>query len=351
MSQLNLYLQKCKQMMLLLTIILFVNCESDEYNSTVYYNVVQLREAVDKYKELYDEVSIKESFIFFTDPHLLGSNSNFTDGIKSSFISSFASIRHIYDAIPVKCCISGGDWLKKRDTQESAKEKLLFADRQMKMMLPRYYKMMGNHDTNYQGIVSVSDSSRGDLPRHFIDETYFSETRSAYYSFEGENTVFYVFDSGNDWEIKMNDYRWEQIHWFASHLLSDEGMHRVILIHMFYGSIGETCPEWKDAILPMSEQIIKIVNAFNAKEVVSIEDRAYNFTQTNGKIRLILSGHHHQDYIDMVGRFNDIPVVRTCNFIYENKPTFDICLLNYSSMYADFIRVGAGISRRVELSK
>ena len=152
-----------KIFILLCCLPLLAFCEKDSGDGEV-------SRILEQYVRLSTQRSATESFLFFTDPHLLSYNDYFGEDVKTYLTSCFTSAKMIYDQLPLSFCICGGDWLNAGDTQAVAKEKLLFADGLMKSMFSRYYKMFGNHDTNYQGVVSAENSSRGDLPRSFIDK-------------------------------------------------------------------------------------------------------------------------------------------------------------------------------------
>lgn len=316
----------------MLFVLLVVSCDNDENEVDEHkWDAVVL-----DYLSKYDSVKNKETFIFFTDPHLLSSNNDFSNEVKSRIGSSFLSMNKIYSSFPINFCLCGGDWLNNGDTQEVAKQKLLYADSQMKNMFSCYYKMLGNHDTNYQGIVSSDDSSRGDFSRDFIDKKYFQETGSAYYSFATGKSKFIILDSGLDWSPEMDDYKWKQIDWFGSQLLSNSMDHIVVGIHMFYDS----------TILPLSLELVKICRAFNNRARIEVNGKIYDYSNANGKIRLILTGHRHADTIDFE---NDIPVVGTCRYMQDSTPTFDVCIIDYNSNEMNIIRVGKGENRVVKL--
>ena len=316
---------------------LFVSsCESDSNGRDV-----QKEEAITAFRAKADSVIDKETFLYFTDPHLLSYGNQFTDAIKSKFVSSFSPVGELFNILPLNFCLCGGDWLRDGDTQEVAAEKLLYADSQMKQLFSgKYYKMFGNHDTNYQGIVSEIDSTRGDFSRDFIDKTYFSETGSAYYNFDCRNTSFFILDSWLDWTPQMNDYRWEQLIWLATQLKNNRCQHKVIGIHMYYN----------ERAVPMSEELTDICDAFNLRQTISVNGREYDFSQSIGKVHLIISGHTHVDGISYVGRNSNIPVVRTCAFMKDNTPNFDLCVLDYDTGYLHMIRVGTGENRKVKLA-
>lgn len=80
------------------------------------------------YAELSSRYPAAESFLYFTDPHLLSDDVFGSDDVKTALSSYFASAKKIYEQLPLSFCICGGDWLNAGDTQAVAKEKLLYAD-------------------------------------------------------------------------------------------------------------------------------------------------------------------------------------------------------------------------------
>lgn len=290
---------------------------------------------------LYNPSKEKDSFVFFTDPHLLGSNFIINEHGATVIIDKFESVKALYDVLPLSFCLCGGDWLNSGDTQEEAIAKLSFADRQMNGLFSHYYKMLGNHDTNYQGVVSYDNLDRGDLPIDYINNSYFKSTGRSYYSFKSNQTVFYIMDSGTDWEPSMNDYRVLQLKWLAESLLVNAEHHIVIGIHILINSSPK-----ENAPTPFAMNMLALCQAFNERESFEVEGRQYDFSNVVGKIHVVLAGHNHEDYIRTS---YGIPCVGVTQFMKNGNPTFDLCLLDYDNGYLEMIRVGEGESRRIKL--
>lgn len=304
--------------------------------------VDRLRPYAESFRKAFDSCSEKEAFLFFTDPHLLNAYNEFNQADRYRIKSYFAPVKALYDELPLSFCLCGGDWLNNGDTQGVAMLKLLYIDQQMRHWFSPYYKIYGNHDTNYQGIVSELDSSRGDLPYTFVEQEYFSETGKAYYSFKGQNTTFYILDSGLDWEPAMDDYRWEQITWLAEQLNRNTEGHIVIGLHMYFnGKVANNNP------MPFSSEISTLCAAFNNRGLYSIGERSYSFTDASGKVHVILAGHNHIDYNTLA---NDIPCVGTARFLRDDSITFDLYLLDYDHNVLKSVRVGSGESRTITIA-
>ena len=298
---------------------------------------------------LMSDANESEKFLFVTDPHNVGQNDYFDEGVKNDCKSAFSMARQVYQAAELDFCLCGGDILLCYDTQDVAKKRLLWFDDMMHKGFSNYYKMLGNHDLNYLGIVSESDSSRGDLPREFFEKEYFAETGSAYYSFKGEYTRFYIFDSGLDTVLDMDSYRWEQVYWFAQSLKENDDAHNAIGIHMFFRDRTSTSESYDDCIMPMSQKIIDVCDAYNAKTSLLVGDRLYNYSDAQGKVQMVFAGHNHIDNVYYVGTSRDIAVIRTTNFNRDAVYTFDMCYVNYDSCMLETYRVGYGESRKVKL--
>lgn len=330
--------------MIVLTLICggFISCDIFEGGSQDAEIDNQWLEVLSKVQTAIDHDDDNIAFIFFTDPHLLGALHKFSETEKSRLESSFANMKEIYDLLPVSFCLCGGDWLTSGDTQTLAKQKLLFSDRIMKELFPQYLKMMGNHDTNYQGVVSSNNSSRGDLPSDFISNDYFSEVGSPYYLYKSNTTAFFILDSGLDWDIRMDDYRWAQIDWLAGVLEEQDHEHVILGLHMVFES---------GKLTPMSEELVKLCDAYNHNGAYSSRDVEFSFANKSGAIHTIISGHSHEDSISFVGVDKDIPVIQTCNYTKDRSHSFDICTVDYSLGYLDLSRIGIGVDRSVKLAK
>ncbi len=287
----------------------------------------------------YNSVHDKETFIFFSDPHLLGNDNSFTLQERIFFESSFNSMKCLYDKLPIDFCLCGGDWLNSKDTQDAAIRKLQFANEKMKDWFPRYYKILGNHDTNYQGIVSADNSSRGDLPDSIINNVYFNDTGSAFYFFKVKQTLFIILDTGIDWQTSINEYRKQQIEWLSQLLLVSKESHIVIGMHIFY-NVYDTIK----TRTPMSLEVMGLCNAFNKREVYESNYLTCDFTNAHGIVHFILCGHNH---VDFEYYENDIPCIAITKFISDGKPSFDLCMIDYDNGYLETVRIGTGENRHI----
>lgn len=300
------------------------------------YNEKDITDKCKEFSSLINNSGLSESFIFMTDPHLLGSENTFGVNVFKDYIGL---LQKYYNSLPIDWMICGGDWLNNSDYQSNACWKLGYMDATMRKLFKNYYPILGNHDTNYQGVVSASDNSRGDLTHQTLVNLMFRTNKNTYYEWSGNNTRFFVFDTQTDWESKMNDFKWEQIDWFANKLLTNTNEHIIILQHIYYKSGID--------ITPMSEQLQSLSGAFNNKEEVTINAKTYNFTSAKGKIHCIIAGHSH---LDAIITDSNIPVWLTADMMKDNIPTFDLMFVDYVKNQIQAIRVGSGENRTMNLA-
>ena len=85
-------------------------------------------------------------------------------------------------------------------------------------------------------------------------------------------------------------------------------------------------------------RLLMIVNHLGVQYVIS---------NVIGKIHVVLAGHTHEDCLRT--DFS-VPCVVTTQFMKNDNPTFDLCLLDYDNGYLEMIRVGEGVNRKVKLN-
>ena len=307
---------------------------SNAFNSV--YNDTDITDKCKQFSALINNSGVAETFIYMTDPHLLRYNNEFDDNLFKTYIGLLLKY---YNMLPVDWMICGGDWLNNGDYQDVACWKLGYMDATMRKLFKHYYPVLGNHDTNYQGVVSASDSSRGDLTHRTLINLMFRANKNTYYEFSGNNTRFFVFDTQTDWESSMDAFKWTQINWFAESLLANRDSHIIVLQHIYYTD--------GTSIAPMSTNIQAICGAFNRRESVTLNGITYNFSGATGKIHCIIAGHSHTDAIDTAG---NVPVWLTTNMQDGNTPTFDLMLIDYTAGKLKSIRVGTGNDREMTLA-
>lgn len=295
------------------------------------------KEKCKQFAAYFNNSGICETFAFMTDPHLLGTSNTFNEVIFTQYIKI---LQKYYDKTSVDWCVCGGDWLDNSDYQDLACWKLGYMDATMRKSFKHYLPVIGNHDTNYQGVISSNNSNRGDLTHQTLINLMFRENGNTYYKFNGNNTQFYVFDTGLDLEDFMNAFKWEQIDWFAKSLLSDDAKHSVIIQHIYY--------TYDTTINTMAANIQAVAGAYNSRTKLTLNGIRYDFSMCTGKIACAIAGHSHSD--EIVTENVSVPVWITTDMKAGNKPTFDLCIIDYTAGKMKSVRVGTGVNREMNLA-
>jgi hypothetical protein len=279
-----------------------------------------------------------ESFVFFSDPHYCQTYDD------ASFIpSAKQNINNIlshYENTATNFVLCGGDWLTNHKQSVAVKD-LAKIDGWMNKTFDKYYPVFGNHDNNYQGELDTTDNqdaNDGTLSNQQMVNLWFRKYGKMYYSFMGTSTKFYVFDTGIDWVVAMNEYRWEQVDWFANQLLNNNDNNIVIVMHI----ISNNGQDFAN-ITPMSTNITAVAQAFNNRTSITMNGHTYNFSEKTGKVRCAVCGHTHYDYITTL---NSIPVYCITTAM---DGTFDLVLLDYGTSKLKTVRVGNGSNREINL--
>jgi hypothetical protein len=281
-----------------------------------------------------------DSFLFFTDPHTIH-----TSGMLPKFYESLNQIASVYHSTPVSTCICGGDWLNDSNQRNNACWVLGGIDGAMKRRFDDYLLIVGNHDTNYQGYEYMQSGTDGTYDRNehtkcilsneTIRSLWHRDEVASYFTKKIDSGTCYVFDTGIDWYPDMDEYRWEQIDWFAEKLLEEDPTNCAGLLHI------------PQSGSPFIDYITQIGEAFNAKSSITLNDKTYDFSGTNGKFRFIIAGHTHKDAVNVV---NTIPVVVTKNLQAASEYSFDLMLADYTAKTLYIVRVGDGENRTVEMA-
>ena len=309
------------------------------------YNDPNMDANITKFCNMVDEASDdKETFIFMTDPHLMGSGSSFTTANEITFKHYIGTLYNYYEKAPLDIIISGGDWLNQKDTYDAACNKLKYVDNSMRKLFSPYLPVMGNHDTNYIG---TTVNGKRSLEPETACEILFHEEGASHYSYMGLNTVFYVLDN---WTATTaggvppghDKYFLEQADWLAMNLLENDNLHAVIVMHAYYRTnvdVGE--------VHYLAARVAAIVAAYNRRGTVTNNSHTYNFSNCKGVVHCIIAGHAHEDAITTS---TSVPVLLTTDFKMNNLPTFDLCLLDYGNGTLRTVRAGAGNDRILPLA-
>ncbi len=276
-----------------------------------------------------------ESFVFFTDPHLAQG-----EGYEPQLQTYLETIRNYYRGIPASFVVCGGDWIGNSDTRSEACFKLGYIDRLVRGQFDRFYPVVGNHDTNYQGVdVEGGQAYSGTLSNETVRNLLMREEDKLYYAFDGAHTRFYVLDTGSDWVEDMTDYRWEQIAWLAQCLKTDDAACSALVLHIGYDGNG-TQP-------PFSAHVTALCGAYNNRTAITLNGTDYDFSGCSGLVKFALCGHIHADRVLVA---NGIPMVATTDTRAGGTASFDMCLVDYKGGVLHMVRVGSGSDRTVTLA-
>jgi hypothetical protein len=175
-----------------------------------------------------------EKFLFFTDAHYITAEENGT--WNNTALDKLDIMAAYYNKFAPSFAISGGDFLNDSNSRQNAIDNLVTVKATLKSLFGEVYIATGNHDYNYQTKVNgnTTQSSQELTLQERIDAWY-SEYGSTYYTFEGENTKFYLFDTGKDWgHGDVTEYDIEQIIWFLEGLEANDDKHIAMVAHIVY---------------------------------------------------------------------------------------------------------------------
>ena len=281
------------------------------------------------YGALFKGTTKVESFAFFTDPHVMG----FGDATRNTtrMQNYFKRVQAVYRATPCSFLACGGDALNTATTMDEACYRLGLLKGIFRNMLDDCKLVMGNHDTNYQGkLDSESENYTGRLTDATLASILFrdTDTKKAYYSFDGSNSKCYVLDTGIE-HSSMLAYDWEQVDWLANKLLEDDAEHAIIFLHIIVN---------QGSIQTNASNFGTLVQAYNGHTSVTLNGVTYNFSACSGHVDFWVAGHTHED---STGTLGGIPYMITgSNSHNSDVPLIDLVLVDYDNDIVKTIRVG-----------
>ena len=298
------------------------------FNSGAYLSSVSF-DSIKDFTDLFNNGSTNiETFVFYTDQHLLGTNNDLTSWVPKTQ-RWMSTLLKAYNSIPANFIVSGGDWLNWDDDEDSAMYKMGYVDGFTKMF-KNHHMILGNHDTNYQGTTRFSNST--------ITNLWFREYGKNYYKFKGCNSMNYVLDTGDG--NYMNTYEWTQLNWLASQLSEDDPDHATVMLHIIWHDSQHT-------LAIMADNITKLIKAYNDHTTITLNNVSYDFTNKTGHVDYVLSGHTHYDYSATI---NGVLCISTTTFAYyTDSPNFDMIFNDYDNHKAYFIRFGDGENREFDI--
>lgn len=316
---------------------ILANIKRNTFISTFCEEDVKVK--ADEYCAMLNNSNIVENFIFFTDQHY-GSQ----DGLSMDtelMQSHINIIEKYFNATPTDFVMSGGDWLNKGDTQVQACAKLGYIDGFMNAKFKKYYPILGNHDTNNQGIANEGAAAySGVLSNETIANLWFRNWGKNYYDFQTARVHWIILDTQHDFAPEMNDYKWQQIAWLGERLKANVYSNVVIAFHIYWQQ------ESNNEISPITNNALNMAAAFNNKTTITLNGVVYDFSQTQGMVRCAICGHSHKDFNLM---HNGIPVIATDRTGTSAIPTFDFVCLDFTNKKFKSVRVGSGENREISI--
>ena len=292
----------------------------------------------------------REGFLYFSDPHMAE-----VPGWEADFEEHMRKLGRYADDTEMGLVLCSGDWIGSLDTNEEAAEKLSYiTDFNLNLFGSlRYHSAVGNHDTNELG--SLDTPQRQQRTTRLSVGAYTSammpQTGTAYYAFNGENTRFYLLDSGYEGQ-NMNQngggsYRWGMLEWLARDLKENDPPHAAILTHIYYRTSRNRSAG------QLGNYMLSLAAAYNRHSVFKADGHTFDFRGCTGRLEFVLCGHIHIDYY---AYYNGIPVITTRNALAAQPDgstvlTFDLVAVDYAERLITFVRAGEGETRTIALDQ
>lgn len=296
------------------------------------YNDESITTKLTAYADICTANAEADAFLFFTDPHIFPYA---VDEYRMERV--FGTLQQTFNNSSAQFVLCGGDWLTEDDTAAEAAYKLGRINGITRAKFGEaYYPIIGNHDSNEQGVSELSQNS--------LTLLMFAKYGKMYYQFNTPNTRYYVFDTGSDHVASMTAYRWTQVNWYATELAQNDDAHSVIALHIFSGQTNENSFASDPKVQTFADNITKVAQAYNNRSSITLNGITYDFTGKTGKVAYLISGHTHYD-ADMVQ--NGIPCIVTTTASYA--PNFDLCYADYTNGKFKTVRVGSGENRTIDI--
>lgn len=311
---------------------------TDIFNAEPYTGTYDWQTPVVNYGKLFKGKSHVESFAFFTDPHVLGgADDNRNETRMENYLKR---VQKVFNSTPCSYLVCGGDWLNNSTTMDEACYRLGYLKGIANHLLDGCKLVLGNHDTNYQGKLDASsENNTGRLTDSTIASIMFrdTDTKKAYYSFDGDNAKCYVLDTGIE-HSTMLAYDWEQIDWLANELKKNDTEHAIIFLHII-NDTNQTEP------YVFASNCGNLVQAYNSHSNITLNGVSYSFTQCTGHVDFWAAGHNHTD---STGTLGGIPYFITATKSFSSDvPLIDLVLVDYDAGTINLVRVGGTGSDRV----
>jgi len=300
---------------------------TDIFNAAPYEGTYDWQTPVVNFCKLFKSAgSTIDTFAFFTDPHIMGGADDARNEEKMQ--NYIKKLQTVYNSAPCDFIVGGGDWLNNSTSGDEACYRLGYIDGFMRSMFENYHAVVGNHDTNYQGTETLSNTAIANL---WFRQT---STRKAYYKFKHNTAECYVLDSGIEHSM-LTSYDYEQLNWFCDDLASTDPDHAIVFMHILTLSSQ-----------PMVTTLGDIISAYNGRQSIAINGTEHNFSACDGHIDFAVGGHTHQDSTGAIG---GVPYFITGSNSYSSDvPLIDLVLVDYTARKINIVRAGnVGTAREI----
>lgn len=279
-----------------------------------------------------------DTFIFITDPHWDPRVLYRTRNARRSP----ALVKKIIDETGLKKIIFGGDYFTGNDSAEFEFEQLhdFFTAFNIKNTL--VYPIMGNHDWNgYNTSTGEWDNNTAYAQIMKQCEDYVNMGDDLCYFFDNAAAqTRYIMLNSHD----QNDtVPAAQLTWLTNTLNSTPSGYRIIVaMHVWFNTVNNA-----PAASTQNSQVSAICDAFNTDNA----DR---------KVRLMIGGHIHYDYVSATP--GGIPIIITDTDAYlsavgsspekdtADEQCFDVVTVDYTNNVAKCVRIGRGSNRNINLA-
>jgi hypothetical protein len=287
-----------------------------------------------QYAALFNGSEDIESFLFFTDPHLV--NKTTLAEIRNNVMNDLQTIRDYYAGTPTSFVLCTGDWIDDDYDGDEACFLLGIVRGLWKRWFDDGCFAVGNHEYN--------DCGTQLLDVNTVHNLLLPHKENNYYAYDGNKTKFYVLDTGL-LGYDHTEYGWEQIDWLAGKLIEDNAEHSAIASHIWYisGTDGTL------VLTPFADAVLQLSQAYNGRTTITLNEKSYDFTAATGYVEFVIGGHKH---VDKTAEEYGIPVIISANVTINGhgKPTFDLVFADYTNRKIDFVRIGAYSNRTVQLA-
>ena len=295
------------------------------------------------YNQLFGDNNDGEGYLYFTDPHPV--NCEFNAAFWVGKEARFEKLAELYGYSKASFAVCGGDWFNNSNSKDSALEMLAYIKEMTTKLFGTCYLVVGNHDYNYQFVTNGTNGRSEHMltPEEIASKWYPDNNGKTYYSFTGENSRYYVFDSGIDWgrgNCNLTDYDKEQAAWYLEQLKANDDKHIVLMPHMVF--VSGLTDNYNGGTL----EFARISNAYNNRETYTFNGVTYDFSEKTGTVEYIIAGHNHSDYS---GTLEGIPVILTSTNNSGDPATADFVYADYDARKLHLVRSGNGETRVIDL--